>query len=214
MILLIWQYRQSGGVPVRISRSCTPARTSRSFTHARISRSYTRQGITLLHTRQDIPPCTLARISCSCTHARISRALAHPPGYPTLAHTPGYMAFVPAYEPPLEHTPVFLDPNDPLNQHGLLSIMILLIWQYRQSGGVPASIIIYIYIYIYIYCFLHAQQDKCPSRLNVDLWVDPANPAQKQQVVSDKLKQLIKPPPGSHQIERISQTKNRTGLLV
>ena len=28
------------------------------------------------------------------------------------------------------------------------------------------------------------------------------------------LKQLIKPPPGSHQIERISQTKNRTGLLV
>ena len=25
---------------------------------------------------------------------------------------------------------------------------------------------------------------------------------------------LIKPPPGSHQIERISQTKNRTGLLA
>ena len=50
-------------------------------------------------------------------------ALAHPPGYPTLAHTPGYMAFVPAYEPPLEHTPVFLDPHDPLNQHGLLSII-------------------------------------------------------------------------------------------
>ena len=77
---------------------------------------------THLHTRQNIRisrPCTLARISCSCTHARISRALAHPPGYPTLAHTPGYMAFVPAYEPPLEHTPVFLDP---LNQHGLLSI--------------------------------------------------------------------------------------------
>ena len=36
---------------------------------------------------------------------------------------PGYMAFVPAYEPPLEHTPVFLDPHDPLNQHGLLSII-------------------------------------------------------------------------------------------
>ena len=33
------------------------------------------------------------------------------------------MAFVPAYEPPLEHTPVFLDPHDPLNQHGLLSII-------------------------------------------------------------------------------------------
>ena len=28
------------------------------------------------------------------------------------------------------------------------------------------------------------------------------------------LKQLIKPPPGSHQIERISQPKNRAGLLV
>ena len=28
------------------------------------------------------------------------------------------------------------------------------------------------------------------------------------------LKQLLKPPPGSHQIERISQTKNRAGLLV
>ena len=56
-------------------------------------------------------------------HARISRALAHPPGYPTLAHTPGYMAFVPTCKPPLEHTPVFLDPHDPLNKHGLLSII-------------------------------------------------------------------------------------------
>ena len=83
--------------PCRVSRSCTPVRISR--------------------------PCTLARISCSCTHARISRALAHPPGYPTLAHTPGYMACVPAYEPPLEHAPVLLDPHDPLNQHGLLSII-------------------------------------------------------------------------------------------
>ena len=124
MILLIWQYRQSGGVPVRISRSCTPARTSRSFTHARISCSCTHDRVSRSCTPVRISrPCTLARISCSCTHARISRALAHPPGYPTLAHTPGYMAFVPAYVPPLEHTPVFLDPHDPLNQHGLLSII-------------------------------------------------------------------------------------------
>ena len=50
-------------------------------------------------------------------------ALAHPPGYPTLAHTPGYTSFVPAYEPPFEHTPAFLDPHDPFNQHGLLSII-------------------------------------------------------------------------------------------
>ena len=109
---------------IRISRSCTPARTSRSFTHARISRSCTHDRVSRSCTPVRISrPCTLARISCSCTHARISRALAHPPGYPTLAHTPGYMAFVPAYEPPLEHTPVFLDPHDPLNQHGLLSII-------------------------------------------------------------------------------------------
>ena len=112
--------------PVRISRSCTPARTSRSFTHARISRSCTHDRVGLSRSCTPVRisrPCTLARISCSCTHARISRALAHPPGYPTLAHTPGYMAFVPAHEPPLEHKPVFLDPHDPLNQHGLLSII-------------------------------------------------------------------------------------------
>ena len=124
MILLIWQYRQSGGVPIRISRSCTPARTSRSFTHARICRSCTNDRVSRSCTPVRISrPCTLARISCYCTHARISHALAHPPGYPTLAHTSGYRAFVPAYEPPLEHTHVFLDPHDPLNQHGLLSII-------------------------------------------------------------------------------------------
>ena len=66
-------------------------------------------------------------------------APAHSPGYPALAHTPGYPALLhthqdipllhtrqdiwPAYEPPLEHTPVFLDPHDPLNQHGLLSLI-------------------------------------------------------------------------------------------
>ena len=33
------------------------------------------------------------------------------------------MACVPAYKPPLEHAPVLLDPHDPLNQHGLLSII-------------------------------------------------------------------------------------------
>ena len=35
-------------------------------------------------------------------------------GYPVVCARARRYAFVPAYEPPLEHTPVFLDPHDPL----------------------------------------------------------------------------------------------------
>ena len=39
---------------------------------------------------------------------------------------------------------------------------------------------------------MHSLQDKCPSMLNVEPWVDPANPTQKQQVKF----QINKRPPG------------------